>query len=244
MLSGDYNYNETVKKVITVFGTMFNNILIARRDGDTVTNVQKVPISYGPQKKFLSRIKADALNKGQKIGIKLPRISFDLLAMNYAADKQLNKLNRNYVGDCSTGEGLTSRWEEVNYLLTISLNVYGNSLDDVLQIVEQILPLFSPSYTVSIKELVGEGTVSEVPFTLQGVNMEDSYEGDYSSRRAIIYTLDFECRVPFAGPQKDIGLIETIDVNFYDKLIGEIDEDPDASPPVVLEPISNIHIEG
>ena len=215
MLSGKHNYNETLMKVITVFGSLFNNIYIGRKQGEKVTNVQRVPISFGPSKKFMARIKADALNKGQKVGIQLPRISFDLVSLNYSAEKQLNKLNRNFTGDCESGLKETSRWEEVPYELAITLSIYGNSQDDVFQILEQILPLFSPSYTVTVKGLVAPESLSDVPFTLQGVNIEDSYEGDFVTRRAIIHTLDFACRIAFSGPQKDIGVIETVDVNAF-----------------------------
>ena len=63
---GTYFYNETFKRAVSIFGTLFNNITVKKVKADgTVLTEQKVPISYGPKQKFLQRLAEDAnLNDG------------------------------------------------------------------------------------------------------------------------------------------------------------------------------------
>lgn len=214
---GDYFYNGTTKKVISVFGSMFNNIYVTRKEGDKTTNTMRVPISYGPKKKFLARIE-----EGESgVAIKLPRMSFEITSLGYDSTAKLNRLNRVvYTG--TKEAGVTSSWQNVPYDVSLSLSIYGNTQDDVLQVLEQILPTFTPEYTVTIKGLEGEGTLTDVPFTLNGISLEDSYEGDFNTRRTIIYTLDFTAKIKYAGPQTPVNRILEVVTNF--RIPEEMDE--------------------
>jgi len=153
---GSYFYHQRVRKAVAVFGSLFNNINVVRTDaaGDVISQV-KVPLSYAPRRDFLARI--DAMRDGEEaerqIAIKLPRMSFEITSMNYDATRQLPKMNK-----CVTfPDGLSDRAQEVYtpvpYTISFQLNVYAKAQDDALQIVEQILPYFTPQYTVTVKPL-------------------------------------------------------------------------------------------
>lgn len=231
MLEG-YYYNETLKRIITVFGSIFNDIHIARKDGSNVSNVMRVPIAYGPTKKFITRLENDTL-EDKSIALKLPRMSFEITSIQYDTTSKLNKLNKLQTGSLLT-EDLQYAFQSVPYDLGMTLSLYGNSQDDLFQILEQIIPLFPPQYTVSIKGIEGPDLITDVPFSLTGINLTDTYEGPLDQRRAIIYTLDFSIKVKFVGKYVAArGVIHEIDLNFYDKLLGEQDN---------LQPIETVTI--
>ena len=205
-------YHQTIRRAVAVFGTIFNDINIIRRDGSgKILNTVKVPLAYGPKQKFLARIDQQADLNDPKIAIKLPRMSFELTSMTYDTNTKLQK-------------GSTTRYKEpggsnktmlgpVGYRLGIQLNILTKNQDDALQILEQILPYFQPEYTVSIKQ-VDDSVITDMPIVLQGVNISDEYDSDFNSRRVILYTLDFETRVRFFGPVVDNSIIKKVITNF------------------------------
>ena len=184
---GSYFYNATIKRVVSVFGTIFNNITVARHNGNTITNVSRVPLSYGPRQKFLSRIREEANLSTNQIAIKLPRMSFEITSIDYDAAAKLNKMNKIVSGNEVNTR--TSIFQSVPYTISMELNIYAKNQDDALQIVEQIIPTFTPDYTVTIKDIEGPGSKTDVPFILNSVTFQDDYDGDFTTRRAIIYTL-------------------------------------------------------
>lgn len=209
---GKYFYNQTLKRTVSVFGTIFNNIKIVRQ-GTTET---RVPIAYGPRKKFLARINAETVSSTDaSIAIKLPRMSFEITDISFDSTTKLNKFNKR----CLPISGETTKTNVVNqsvpYIVGMQLNIYAKNQDDALQIFEQILPTFAPEYTVAIKDLEGPGTVTDVPIILNGTSISDDYEGDFETRRVLIYTLDFSMKVRFAGGVSEGKVIRTVDTFFY-----------------------------
>lgn len=238
MLRGTYNYNKTLEKMITVFGSIFNNIYIARKDGQNVSNVMRVPIAFGPREKYLARIEGEGLDQ-KAIAIKLPRLSFELLSMTYDSTTMLNDMNKRVTGSCETDD-VKVYLQSVPYDIGISLSVYGETLSDIYQIVEQILPTFTPDYTVTVKGMEGPDTLTDVPFVLNDINIEDTYEGTFDSRRTLIWTLNFTTKLRFAGAPISIncgsdspaspsdgdnggigGYVTQVDLNLYDKFCNE-----------------------
>jgi hypothetical protein len=201
-----------MKKAVAVFGTIFNNMRIVKQGaGET-----RVPIAYGPRKKFLARIQADTVAAADKsIAIKLPRLSFEITDISFDSNTKLNKFNKRVLPI----EGETAKTNIVNqsvpYSIGMQLSIYAKNQDDALQILEQILPTFSPEYTVAIKDMEGPGTVTDVPIVLTSTSIQDDYEGDFETRRTIIYTLDFTMKVRFAGGTSEGKLIRTVDTFFY-----------------------------
>ena len=211
---GQYFYHSHIRKAVAVFGTLFNNINVQRKDtsGNAVNNV-KVPLSYGPKQKFLARIFEEPDLNAPEVALRLPRMSFEITSMSYDPSVKLNKMNTLAT---PTPYGKSTVRNPVPYILTFDLNVYAKNQDDALQIVEQILPYFNPEYTVTIKETSLNFT-RDIPITLQAVGYTDDYEGDFTSRRVLIYTLSFNMKTFFYGPvDRDRGVIKDVTVNTRD----------------------------
>lgn len=213
MLNGVHFYHATIKRVVSVFGTIFNNIVVGRHSGDKISNIMRVPISYGPRAKFLDRMNQSLNN--QKVAIKLPRMSFEITSIDYDTSTKLNKLNKTLTTGDSPGNR-TSMYQSVPYTLGMQLNIMARNQEDALQIVEQILPTFSPEYTVTIKGIEGPGSLTDVPFILNSVSFTDDYESDVATRRTIIYTLDFTVRVRFAPDISKASIIKRVETEIAD----------------------------
>jgi hypothetical protein len=220
MLSGDYFYNGTIKKVVAVFGTVFNNIHVGKMIGGKLTNVFRVPLAYGPRQKFIERIQQrDDQEDGAKVAIKVPRMSFEITAITYDSSAKLNPMNtRVYALEANDHSITHHRMREgVPYKIGMQLNILGNTQDDVLQILEQILPSFAPEYTVSVLDMNGPGKSMDVPITLTSTSISDDYEQDVSTgHRIIVYTLDFEIKIKFVGSPSTQGIIKHVEVFFRD----------------------------
>lgn len=213
---GSHFYHATVRKSVAVFGTMFNNITVARKKGDgSLINQVKVPLAYGPKQKFLSRL--DSLTgQDASVALKLPRLSFEITGIELDTSKKLSK--RAEIIEPGTTGTTTQRKsikQFVPYNINMQLNIMAKNQDDGLQILEQILPYFQPEYTLSIKP-VDEFTSfkQDVPIILNSVSFDDQYEGDYTSRRVLIYTLDFTMKMSFYGPTGDSKVIRAIEIDF------------------------------
>jgi hypothetical protein len=196
---GQYFYHEHTRRAVSVFGTLFNDINIIKRDGSNkILSSSKVPLSYGPRQKFLARINQEANLEDPKLAIKLPRMSFEITDISYDESTRLTR-GTQYKIPGSSNQSTRTMFYPSTYRLSFELSILSKHTDDALQILEQILPFFQPEYTVTVNE-VDNNFKSDMPFTLTGVSMSDDYEGDFLSRRSIIYTLTFETRVRYFGP--------------------------------------------
>jgi hypothetical protein len=212
---GQYFYHSHIRKTVSVFGTLFNNINVQRKDsnGTSVNNV-KVPLSYGPKQKFLARLFEEPDLNAPEVAIRLPRMSFELTGMQYDTSVKLNKMNLLAKPNI---HGQNSIRNPVPYIMSFQLSVYAKNQDDVLQVVEQIIPYFNPEYVVTIKEIPSLNISRDIPIVLQSVNATDDYEGDFSTRRVLIYTLDFTMKTFFYGPiEQNQGVIKDVIVNTHD----------------------------
>jgi len=201
---GTYFYNETIKRAVSIFGTMFNNITVKKIKTDgTVLHEQKVPISYGPKQKFLERLAEDAnLSDGMRSAISLPRLAFELTGFNYDPQRQQNKLIRNTkttVETADTGKR-GYQYQPAPYDLNFTLSVLAKNMNDALQIIEQIIPYFQPEYTVTMKMIDTMTDYRDVPIVLNSIAMNDTYEGGFEERRVIEYTLEFTMKLYMFGP--------------------------------------------
>lgn len=215
MLS-DHFYHASIRRTIAAFGTIFNDIKVVRTDSQgEVVNITRVPLAYGPKQKFLARVEAWNPNDAQ-IGIKLPRMAFEITSLAYDAQAQVNRMNQIVNGSITDGTRQTV-YTQTPYKIGIDLSVLAKNQDDALQVVEQILPYFQPEYTITIKDIpdFNGGLKTDIPIVLSGVNFQDDYEGDFLTRRAIVYTLSFELRVRFYGPIQEKSVIyqSSVDIN-------------------------------
>jgi hypothetical protein len=212
MFTGHF-YHATIRKVVSVFGTLFNNISVVRKDGSgKVVNITRVPLAYGPRQKFLARLDEQPNLDAGKVAIKLPRMSFEITSLVYDASIKTNR--NNLIEVVSTDPNQKSVVRNYSpYRMGLQLSIMAKNQDDALQCLEQILPHFQPEYTVTIKDLDSLNVKTDMPFVLSGVQMNEDYEGDFVQRRAIIYTLDFETRLRFYGPVSKRAIIKTADID-------------------------------
>ena len=185
---GTYFYHQTSRKMVVAFGSLFNNIEVRRTDSsDAVTEVIKIPLSYGPKDKMLVRISQDpSLNPN--VALTVPRMGFELTSMSYDGVRKLNTVGRNVKKGTT---GLKKQYNPVPYNWDFSLYVFVKNAEDGTQILEQILPFFTPDFTVTMTLVSGMSEKRDIPLVLNSVTSEDSYEGDFATRRSIIWTLSF-----------------------------------------------------
>jgi len=218
---GGHFYHKRVRTAVSVFGSLFNNIKVIRTNASNqVISQVKVPLSYAPKRNFLARIEDMANGEGaeRKVAIKLPRMSFEITNMVYDATRQLPKMNTLSTAIANSVVTRQKLYAATPYTISFQLNVYAKNQDDALQIVEQILPYFSPQYTVTVKPFADIPTLKEdVPITLGSVVMYDDFEGELQARRTIIYSLDFDMKILLHGPVNSDGekIIRDVRTNYF-----------------------------
>jgi len=192
---GQYFYNQSTRNVVVAFGTLFNNIQLTKKDASGATiQAMKVPLAYGPKQKWLARLTEDP-NLAKKVAVTLPRIGFEISGITYDATRKQNKVIKvKKVADGADNEQVKSGFMPVPYNVEFELFIMSKSSDDALQIVEQILPYFQPEYTVTLRESPDLDIIRDVPIVLNSISYEDDYEGDFTSRRSVIYTLSFTAK--------------------------------------------------
>ena len=295
---GSYFYNKNIRNIVILFGTVFNDISVRRVDNSNVVQEEfKVPIAYGPAEKFLVRLReAIDVTKG-KVGLTLPRMSFEFTSITYDPARKLQTTKKHKaVKATGTVEGITlvsggngytsapqvlfsgggattqatatatvvdgsitialdtggagytstptinitgggganalatanldvntsvfaSVYNPVPYNFDFTLSVMVKNSDDGTQILEQILPYFTPEYHVTMHEMSALGIKRDIPIIFTGLSTEDSYEGDFMTRRALIHTLTFVVQGFLYGPTSDMGIIRTVDVNKYNATV-------------------------
>ena len=212
---GSYFYNETIRKTVIAFGTLFNNIKIKKfaSDGKAISQI-KVPVAYGPMQRFLARIEQQS-NFDDNVAITLPRISFEITSYAYDPSRKSSPITK-FTGKGSDKTKHKKIFLPVPYEIGFRLSFATKLQDDALQIVEQILPHFQPSYNVTVNMLEGVEEKRDIPFTLANVSFSDEYEGDFSTRRFIQYDLDFVAKTYFYSevPTDEAGVIKKVQVDY------------------------------
>ena len=200
---GQYFYNESLRKCIIAFGSLFNDIYITRKNASgTDSQSMKVPLAYGPKQKFMVRLDADP-NLDQKVAITLPRLGFEISGLEYDPSRKLNRIIKQRKISNTEDKKLkqmSAQYSPVPYNLNFELFCMAKNSDDGIQIVEQIVPFFQPEYTVSLKEVPEMDIVRDIPMVLNSTTYEDNYAGDFTERRAIIYTFNFTAKAYVYGP--------------------------------------------
>ena len=217
---GQQFYHETVRNIIVAFGTMFNNLQIVRKDNSgNITQAMKVPLAYGPKQKWLTRLDQDP-SLANAVAITLPRLGFEIGSLTYDASRKLNRVQKfkKVKSASSDANKLDTQFMPVPYNMDITLYAMAKNSDDALQMVEQILPFFQPDYTLTLNDMADMGIKRDVPIILNSVAYEDNYQGDFESRRAIIYTLAFTLKFYLYGPVTSSSVIKTVQVDQYTDL--------------------------
>ncbi len=212
---GQQFYHESIRKVIVAFGTTFNNIQLVRKDNDgNIKQSMKVPLAYGPRQKWLVRLNEDA-DLSKTVAVTLPRIGFEIQTLSYDSSRKLNRVQKFKKVKGANSNRLDTQFMPVPYNLSIQLYIMAKQSDDALQIVEQILPFFQPDYTLTINDMTDMGIKRDVPIILNDISYEDNYQGDFETRRALIYTLDFTAKFYLYGPVTSSTVIKTVQVDQF-----------------------------
>lgn len=199
MALGHTFYHKSIRKMVIVMGNLFNNIYCRRFNEDGSEKERfKVPVSYGPKQKFLARIEQGS--NDQNTAITLPRIAFEMDTMTYDAERKQNSLN---VIKHDDGNGVKFAYAPVPYNFDFSLYIMVKNAEDGTQILEQILPYFTPHFNVTINEFPDLNISKDIPVILGAISQEDVYEGDFEQRRAIIWTLQFQLKSNIYGAVRD-----------------------------------------
>jgi len=214
MLSGQVYYHGSIRKAIVAFGRLFSDIYIDRRQGDSVNGTVlerlQIPISYAPKEKWLVRIEQQPDLENNTTMVSLPRMSFEINGYQYDSNRKLGKMGQiKTTGTANTPTVYTP----VPYNLDISLYVITKTQEDALQIIEQILPTFTPEYTLQVNMVPEVGITLDVPIILTGVSVVDEFDGEFQDRRYVTHTLNFEMKMNIYGPVTGQGIITQVNAN-------------------------------
>lgn len=199
---GHQFYNQSLRKYIVMFGNMFNDMIVQRLDtNNNVVQSIAVPLAYSPKEKFLARLAADP-DLTRPIAVQLPAMAFEITSMTYDGTRRLSSVTKNVAVN---NTNVNRQYTPVPWNLNFSLYLFVRNADDGAQLLEQILPFFGPEWTNSVNLVPSMNIVMDIPTILNDVSTEDAYEGDFMTRRAMVYTLNFTVKAYFFGPVRGPG---------------------------------------
>jgi hypothetical protein len=209
-------YWGTIRKSIVAFGNMFNNITIEKKGPNNTTYIQRVPLSYSPKQKFLAKINQQPDVDKNSVQVILPRMGFEMVSIDYDPNRKVSPIQQTRSLDGITTA--STQYAPTPYNLTIFLYIYSKTQDEGLQIVEQILPYFNPDYNLNFKAIPELGIQNDLPVLLNTIGFQDDYEGDFTTRRSITWTLGFTLKLNFYGPVNKRGLIRKVITNTFENV--------------------------
>ena len=205
---GSHFYNETIRRTVIAFGTLFNNIEIQRKDpsDNSVIEKQKVPLAYGPKQKFLVRLEENP--DLRKVSITLPRLYFEMTGIEYDSTRKTSPIQKYKSIINDNGDEVRTQYVPVPYNLNFELGIIAKSQDDALQISEQILPYFQPSFSLTLNMIPDMDEKRDVAIVLNGISHEDTWDDSFLQRRYITYTLNFTAKTYLYGPYNTADVIK------------------------------------
>jgi len=209
-------YHQTIRKYVAVFGTLFNDLNIERTNASgTVTEKIKIPLAYGPKQKWLLAM-SDTTASRKVTATRSPRMGFALTSVDYDSVRKLNTVGKNWAANSSlsTTTTLLSQFNPVPYNFAFDLFILVKNAEDGTQILEQILPYFTPEFTVTVNTIPDMGIKADIPIVLNSSSVADEYEGDLATRRTITWTLSFTLKGYIYPDIKSSSIIKTVEVNF------------------------------
>lgn len=214
MLNNQVFYHGTIRKTIVAFGRLFSDIYIDRKqgnsvNGDTIQRLQ-VPLAYAPKEKWIVRLDADP-NLENHTYVSLPRLSFEVTGYYYDSTRKTNRMEKITCGDGTST--MSYMYSPVPYNIDIALYVLTKTQEDAMQIIEQILPTFTPEYTLTINAIPDMNVVQNIPVILNNISVVDEYDGDFQTRRFVTHTLNFTLKCNLYGAVSSNGVIGQVNAN-------------------------------
>ena len=214
---GSHFYNEGIRRLTIAFGQLFNNVIVQNKSSTgAVTKRYRVPLAYAPKEKFLARLDQQANLQEREFSVTLPRMSFEISGIQYDASRKLTRVQKyKTVKSGIDGKVLNFNYTPVPYNVSYNLYSFTASAEAGLQIVEQILPFFQPDFTVTVNAVPELNIKRDIPIVLNSVQYDDTYSGDFSQRRAVIYTLGFTAKTYLFGPASTQKVIKETQSDLY-----------------------------
>lgn len=185
--------NDSVRKLVVGFGNLFKNVQIEQLNTDNTKRIFTVPLTYSPKEKFIKRLtEHSSISDDTRIEIGVPQMAFEMIALNYDSARRMNKLST-MTQISADKNSLAASYTETPYNFTFNLYVYTRNIEENLQILEQILPYFSPEFIISLN-MTDMHQAVDVPIVLAQTNLTQEYEGDFSTRRYVITTYQFTAK--------------------------------------------------
>lgn len=212
-------YNRIIRKIVVGFGDLFNNITLVRYDSNQNEKERfLIPIAYASKERYVMRLEDDP-NLDKKVQMALPRLSFEMTGLSYDSSR---KQNTNVKNISSGGLGAITQYNPVPYNFDFNLYLYVRNIEDATQVIEHIIPYFTPDYTIKLNMIPEMGIVKEIPVILNSTEHEILYEGDREqSTRMIIWTLKFTVKGFIFGKTSTFGIIQNSITNIYNKITPE-----------------------
>lgn len=206
-------YHQLIRKYVAVFGRIFSDIQIERTVSGSRTQILTVPLTYAAKEKMMTRVVSDP-NIDRQTAISLPVMSFEIADIRYDSSRKLPTVNRQATVNANTNI-LNYGYSPVPWNIDMKLYVYVKNNEDGAKIIEQILPFFTPDWTISVNLVPDLNETRDIPIVLNNVSFEDSYDGEFKDRRAIIWTLSFTIRAYFYGPVRTSSVIKFVNTNIH-----------------------------
>lgn len=205
-LHNQYFYHSSTRKYTILIGNMFNSIYVVRYNADGTENKrEKVPVAYGPKQKYLYRIEQNP-DLNEKSAIKLPRISFELIEMKYDPSRKTPSTNK-LRNDTAVDGVKKYQYNPIPFEFIYDVGIMSKNTDEALQMVEQIVPFFTPDYTVTINAIPELNHKLDVPIVMNSINMEDNWDTAFKERRNIIWNLNLTLKGFIYAPTRDSKII-------------------------------------
>lgn len=208
--------NDSIRKLVVGFGNLFKNVQIEQLNTDNSKRIFTVPLTYSPKEKFIKRLtEHSSITDDTRIEIGVPQMAFELAGMVYDPFRKMNKLSKITKLDTAT-DSLNTMYTEVPYNFTFNLYAYTRNIEENLQIIEQILPYFSPEFIISLNMNSVHESV-DVPIIISRTNLAQEYEGDFGTRRSIISTHQFIAKSYVYGNTNTSNYIDAINTNISEQ---------------------------
>ena len=209
---GAYTYNKIIRKCVIGFGTLFNNIEVRKENKDgSIYSRMKVPLAYGPRQKFLARLEQQA-DLNQKVAITVPRLSFEMTGISYDSSRKLSPITMTMKADDAST--VKKQMTPVPYNLNFELNVISKTNDEALEILEQIVPVFQPSYQMTIKLVDDMADYRDIPIVLNSITYSDDYEGSFDDKKITLITMNYTVKSYIFGPVGTAGPIKKAKIDY------------------------------
>jgi len=211
----EYFRHNIIKMVVSGFGTLFNDIWVAKyaADGSEVERY-RVPLAYGPKQKFITRLEQETPELIRSFEMYRPRMGYEMTGISYDSSRKLTTTRKSVAYSATEGSMFT-RFERVPYNLNFQLHIVTKNTDEALQILEQILPYFGPDFCITFKNFPID-SLSDVPISIGNVSFTENYEGNFDERKSFTISISFVAKINLYGPVNESKVITVSEVNFVD----------------------------